>query len=145
MLQSFDGQGNLQCKVVDTTTGITKVIITELLELQPEFSRSEIHVCGSNCSGCDGILDFNCVCESVLCSRTRIISSGEGSVSLTCPQGSFLAGGGFENPNPDVVSIRKNSSSGTAQFAGQTWTVEAKNSSTTPQNRYALVECATFP
>lgn len=142
VLVDFDGLGNIECESLNATAGIQKNTITQLFTASGVQLHTHSYDCGY--SHDHGIFSGNRNhWHSQSCYYTEQHGGG-GSASITCPDGSFLSGGGFINDHPEAISITENHSTGTFDHPGQSWMVTATNSSATSYDVYATADCVTF-
>ena len=143
VLVSFDGSGNIECESLNATAGIQKNTITQLFSVSARWSNTHSYDCGYYVYGGNALTGYWSYYQGRTCWQTTS-GNGSGSTSITCPDGSFLSAGGFINNHPEAISITENHSTGTLEHPGQTWIVEATNSSTTSYDISATADCITF-
>lgn len=144
VLQSFDGAGNIQCEAPNATAGVSVTLATQIFPVTAKHTITRSVICGYNSWSCHCSIWSGCsTCTApIYCPRTTE-HIGTGSTSITCPDGQFLAGGGIINDHQEFVSAN-GTSSGTSDHPGQTWTVQATNTSGTQLEIYATANCVSF-
>lgn len=143
VLVSFDGLGEIECESINATAGVQRSTLTKIFQISNTSSTYHPRTCWSSSSlPLGGSYSY-----SYSCGYTTYSGGGPKSAYLTCPDGSYLTGGGFINDHPQFVSITESHSTGTVEDYGvsQTWRVTASNSSsTTSYDVYVIADCVTL-
>ena len=143
VLLNFDGLGEIECESIDMTAGVQRNTLTKIFQISHKLTTYHPRTCwGYTTSPFTGAIHY----YSYSCGYTTY-SGGTGSASLTCPDGSYLTGGGYINDHPYFVSITENHSAGTEASPGasQSWMVKASNNSnTTSYDVYVIADCVTL-
>lgn len=144
VLKNFDGAGTIECVQPNATAGFRITTIQKLVTISPSFTQyyscGSYYNCGESCPAFGPCTPIVCWWEAT-CERQIL---GTGSATVTCPDGQFLASGGFINGYPESVTVTKSTSTGTTNHPGQSWTVEAKNTSETQRDIYGTANCVSF-
>lgn len=139
----FDGLGEIECESNDATAGIQRNTLTKIVQVTHKQSTFNPRTCWSYTTNpFTGVRDY----FSYECGYTSY-SGGTGQGVLTCPDGSYLTGGGFINNHPDFVSILESHSARTEEtlWSPQSWIVRASNrSNTTSYDVYVIADCVTL-
>lgn len=128
-LVAIDPNGSITCQVAGGATGTAQFTVTQVGEIPA------------------GTLIFAERCftlpDRVFCVTLPTTDPGVGTVAATCPTGTVLAGGGYDNPfNLNVASSQ---ASLEAVPGALSWAIEAENySRSSPMTIYATANCLRF-
>lgn len=121
-LRAIAADGAISCEKDDTVAGLKRVGVSKYVYIPGKVRHTNTYRCGTTYYGAPRY------CTSYYYTTTTK------TVSATCPAGTVMSGGGFDRMTSAVEIL---SSTG----AGETWTVSARNNSTSGHYVWAQAEC----